>query len=68
MVCRELDFTRPILTKQERMKDYNKKYREEHSEMIHCKCGGKFKEISKYTHYKTRRHQDFLTKKVNDGE
>ena len=60
---REVDFTRPEKSKQERMKEYNKKYREEHSNMIHCKCGGNFKEISKYTHYKTASHQRFLIAK-----
>jgi hypothetical protein len=64
---RELDFTRPEKSKQERMKEYNKKYREEHSTMVQCKCGGRFKEISKYTHYKTARHQDFLDSKINGG-
>jgi len=59
---RELNFCRPEKTKQERMREYNKKYREEHSEMVHCKCGATFKEISKYTHYKTTRHQDYLEK------
>lgn len=64
---RELDLTRPILNKQDRMKEYNRKYREEHSNMVHCLCGGTFKEISKYTHYKTTRHQDFLFSKTNGG-
>lgn len=59
---RELNFCEPEKTKQERMREYNKKYREEHSTMIHCKCGAVFKEISKYTHYKTTRHQDYLVK------
>lgn len=63
----ELDFTRPVLNKQDRMKEYNKKYREEHSNIVHCTCGGTFKEISKYTHTKTARHQDFLSRKVNGG-
>ena len=61
-----LDFTQPERSKQDKMRDYNRKYREEHSEMVNCKCGGKFKEISKYTHVKTSRHQDFLaTLRVN---
>jgi hypothetical protein len=59
---RELNFCRPEKTKQERMREYNKKYRDEHSEIVECKCGAKFKEISKYTHYKTTRHQDYLVK------
>jgi hypothetical protein len=50
------------------MREYNKKYREEHSTMIHCKCGADFKEISKYTHVKTAKHQDFLHSKTNDGK
>lgn len=69
---RELNFCRPEKTKQERMKEYNKKYREEHSAIVDCKCGAKFKEISKYTHYKTTRHQEYLDFKQNergtDGE
>lgn len=63
---RELNFCRPEKTKQERMREYNKKYREEHSTLVECKCGAKFKEISKYTHYKTTRHQEYLDKKQED--
>jgi len=66
-MVRELDFTRPLQSKEDKMKDYNKKYREEHSTIVRCKCGSQFKEISKYTHYKTQRHQDYLQNKTNDG-
>ena len=63
---KELNFCRPEKTKQERMRDYNKKYREEHSSIVECRCGARFKEISKYTHYKTARHQEYLDKKQED--
>ena len=65
-MTRFLDFTKPEKTKQERMKEYNKKYREEHSTIVDCKCGAKFKEISKYTHYKTTRHQEYLDRKQDE--
>ena len=57
---RVLDFSRPEVTKEDRMREYNRKYRLEHSEVIECKCGGKFKAISKYTHVTTIRHQASL--------
>lgn len=65
---REVDFSVPEVSRQEKIRQYNQKYREEHSRIIACGCGGKFKEISKYTHYKTRRHYDFLVKKTNGGQ
>ena len=57
---REIDFTVPEQSKQEKMREYNKKYRLEHSGMVHCKCSGVFKEISKYTHSRTKRHTTYL--------
>lgn len=62
---REVNFSVPEVSKQEKIRLYNQKYREEHSRVIECACGGRFKEISKYTHVKTRRHYDFVVKKAN---
>ena len=42
------------------MKEYNRKYRESHSEIITCECGAEYKEISKYNHYGSKRHQDYI--------
>ncbi len=53
---REVSFVLPEQSKQDKMKEYNRKYRLEHSGIVHCKCGGVFKEISKYTHAKTKKH------------
>jgi uncharacterized protein YktA (UPF0223 family) len=65
---RELDFSYPEVSKEERMRDYNRKYRVAHSNTIECKCGGKFKQISKYTHFKTSKHTNYLaTLNTNGG-
>lgn len=64
---REVDFSVPVLSLQERMKLYNRKYRDEHSQIVHCACGSAFKEISKYTHLKTIAHQKFLEAKKTNG-
>ena len=58
-----LDLTRPVRSKSECMKAYNKAYRDKHSGVITCECGAQFKEISKYTHSKSTRHQQYLEKK-----
>jgi hypothetical protein len=54
-----LDLTRPVRTRSECMKAYNKAYRDKHSGMMTCPCGAEFKEISKYTHIKSARHQQW---------
>lgn len=51
-----LDLSRPVVSKTENMKEYNRVYREKHSGYVECGCGAVFKEISKYTHTKTARH------------
>ena len=56
-----LDLTRPVRSRSECMKAYNKAYRDKHSGTITCDCGASFKEISKYTHTKSARHQAWLT-------
>ena len=55
-----LDLTRPVRSKTDCMKAYNKAYRDKHSGMITCVCGATFKEISKYTHSKSTKHQNYL--------
>jgi predicted secreted protein len=57
---REVDFTRPIKTKQEVMREYNKAYREKNNSYVACECGSVFKVISKYTHNGTARHQRWV--------
>jgi hypothetical protein len=42
------------------MREYNKKYREQHSNLITCNCGSVIKQISKYTHSKSAKHQEYL--------
>jgi uncharacterized protein YktA (UPF0223 family) len=65
---KELDFSRPEITKEHRMREYNRKYRIEHSNTIECNCGGKFKQISKYTHYKTHKHTSYLAGLTTNGK
>jgi len=57
---RDVDFTRPIKTKSECMREYNKTYREKHGGYVSCECGSVFKQISKYTHTGTARHQRWV--------
>lgn len=65
---REVSFVLPEQSKQDKMREYNKKYREQHSGIVHCKCGGVFKEISKYTHAKTKKHSaGILNGRTFDG-
>lgn len=52
----DLTYSRKKPTRKEYHEEYNKKYREEHSNTIHCACGGSFKETSEYAHKKTKRH------------
>jgi hypothetical protein len=59
-----LDLTRPVRSKSECMKAYNKAYRDKHSGMMTCVCGSVFKEISRYTHIKSTRHQEYIAKSV----
>ena len=60
MPTREVSFYEEEKTPQEKMKIYNRKYRERHSEEVHCACGGKYKIISKYTHLKSKRHCEYI--------
>lgn len=63
---RELNFCYETKSHAEKMKDYNKKYRQDHSYEIVCRCGGRYKAISKYTHLKSQRHLDFVEKEKQD--
>jgi hypothetical protein len=58
-----VDFTRPMQSKTESMREYNRLYREKHSGYVNCGCGSIFKAISKYTHSHTARHIRWLQKK-----
>lgn len=60
MPTREVSFYEEEKTPQEKMRIYNRKYRERHSEQIVCACGGSYKIISKYTHTKSKKHLDFV--------
>jgi hypothetical protein len=42
------------------MKEYNKNYRLKHSNTIECECGVVYKDISKYAHKKSARHNNFM--------
>jgi hypothetical protein len=44
------------MTKAEKMKEYNQKYREKHSGSMTCACGAVFREISKYNHLRSKGH------------
>jgi hypothetical protein len=46
--------------RKEFMKAYNKKYRNEHSMVIECECGVAYKDISKYSHKKSKHHKKWL--------
>jgi hypothetical protein len=59
-----LDYSRPVKSKTENMREYNRIYREKHSSYMQCGCGAEFKEISKYTHVKTARHLKWLQNKA----
>jgi len=39
---------------------YNEKYRRTHNEQVICACGNIYREISKYSHVKSRVHKRFI--------
>jgi hypothetical protein len=57
------DYSHPVKSKTENMREYNRIYREKHSGYVECGCGAQFKEISKYTHVKTARHLKWIASK-----
>jgi hypothetical protein len=64
-LCRKTDCEPK--SKQDRkdfMREYNKKYREEHSQIVKCECGAEYKEISKYNHYGSQKHLDHTQRPV----
>jgi hypothetical protein len=61
----DLTYTRKKPSRTEYHKDYNQKYREEHSNVIMCDCGGSFKQTSEYAHRKTKRHLLFSSSITN---
>lgn len=40
----------------EKINDYQKIYRDENRIRIHCECGGKYYQINKLAHFKTKKH------------
>jgi len=52
--------TTPPLSKQDKMKEYNAKYRERHSGMMTCECGATFREISRYNHLRSKGHVEWM--------
>jgi hypothetical protein len=61
----DLTYTKKKPTRSEYHRDYNQKYREEHSNVIVCDCGGTFKQTSEYAHRKTKRHLLFSSPITN---
>lgn len=47
--------------RKEFMKEYYAAYRQEHSGYVECDCGSILKEISMYTHIKSKKHINYLT-------
>ena len=55
----------------EELRDYAKQYRDEHKEKIReernkkfsCPCGGRYTHRNKSAHFKSKNHQEFLSKK-----
>lgn len=47
------------------MKKYNKEYRLKHSQEISCLCGSVHRAFSKYSHSKSKMHNNFLAKNNN---
>jgi len=58
---RHVDFTRPPKDNTEKMREYNRRYREKNSDMMTCPCGAVFKRISNYTHLNSKSHQAWAT-------
>jgi len=53
--------------RKEFMREYNRNYRLQHSNLIECECGVVYKDISKYAHNRSKRHLTHIEKK-NKGE
>jgi hypothetical protein len=67
MPTRELDFTYPVAAVSDKMKEYNRKYREAHDYQVTCACGATFKAISIYTHQSSRKHREYIKKKHEEA-
>lgn len=46
--------------RKEFMKEYNKAYRQSHSNIVVCECGAEYKSINQYSHRKSKRHLFYL--------
>jgi hypothetical protein len=55
-IQRHIDLSVPVKSLPERMKEYNRRYREKNSDMMNCGCGATIKKISNYTHLATKKH------------
>ncbi len=49
-----------VSNKAEYMRKYMKKYSEQKQNVVVCECGGKYKEMGKYRHQTTAKHQNFI--------
>jgi hypothetical protein len=58
-IQRHIDLTRPVKSHTERMKEYNRRYREKNSDQMVCPCGSTIKKISNYTHLNSKKHNDW---------
>lgn len=45
---------------------YNKTYRAKHMNIVHCECGGHYREISKYSHYRSQIHRTYIQTQNGD--
>jgi hypothetical protein len=52
-----IDLTVPKKSLQEKMREYNKRYREKNNVNTTCECGSIVKKISLYNHLKSKKHQ-----------
>lgn len=56
---REVNFITPTKSPQEKLREYNRRYREKNNKDITCKCGAVIKKISEYTHLKSKKHKTY---------
>ena len=48
----------------ERFVEYNRRYAEKNNKKCNCNCGGKYTHGNKAKHFKTKKHQNYLTNKI----
>jgi hypothetical protein len=59
-----IDFTTPKKSPQEKMREYNRRYREKNNGDMTCECGAVIKQISHYTHLRSKKHE--IWRKTNE--